>query len=872
MVYGKPMTHGATPDAAAEAWLAQYASILGVNAADLELERAHEISNGRFTVFAYRQTMDGLPVEGGIARVLVHNELGRVVFASSKAAQAPAEGFRAIGMDGEDAVAVMAASAAFRHLNEWTIPELVIWADGDGRRATEAWKFQGGLREPGNFQAYTFFVDAATGALLEARNEVHTLDVSGTVQGFGTPGVRAHSAANPPANLPMPKLRMTISGGSNAFTNNAGAYTIPHGGSSPVTVSSNLSSGQWVNVNPNGVAELTVSGSVTPPGPGNFTFNAGSSAEQNVAQVNAFIHTTYTHDFIKDRAPGFTGLDIVMPANTGVSGSCNAYFTDFGGFSINFYNAGGGCNNSSFSSVIAHEYGHFIVNRLGLNQHGFGEGFGDTMAVMMYDIGIMGQDFTTTGGFVRNLQDGTPDWSGGSCNSGTHTCGEMLGGSWYFIKENFKSFYGSVDGLDRVRQLTVDWAMIASGPSSNWGAHPGTAIEVLTVDDDNGNIDDGTPNRSRICSGFAQHNIACPDLQLLVFQYPDGRPEYVTPGQTTSFQVNVTAAGGTPQPGSGKMLYSVNGGSYTLQNMTQIAPNQYMAVLPAVNCGDTLKYYFSASSTTAGNQVEPIGAPATTYSSTAAYNVDVAFEDTMETNKGWTVGGTGTGDNATTGIWTRVNPNGTAAQPEDDHTPAPGTICWVTGQGSVGGDLGAADVDNGTTTLTSPAIDLAGAAGAKISYWRWYSNDKGDSPNADTFVVQVSNNGSTWTTVETVGPSGPQASGGWYYHEFNVSDFVAPTSNVRVRFRASDLGAGSIVEAAVDDFKVTVIDCVPPCAADINGGGLDVTDLLDFLDAYGDCEGQSGCTSDGIDPDLNGDGTVDILDFLDYVDAFGAGC
>ena len=34
-------------------------------------------------------------------------------------------------------------------------------------------------------------------------------------------------------------------------------------------------------------------------------------------------------------------------------------------------------------------------------------------------------------------------------------------------------------------------------------------------------------------------------------------------------------------------------------------------------------------------------------------------------------------------------------QPEDDHTPAPGTICFVTGQGTPGGAVGEADVDGG---------------------------------------------------------------------------------------------------------------------------------------------------------------------------------
>ncbi|RMG43521.1 MAG: exo-alpha-sialidase [Acidobacteria bacterium] len=186
----------------------------------------------------------------------------------------------------------------------------------------------------------------------------------------------------------------------------------------------------------------------------------------------------------------------------------------------------------------------------------------------------------------------------------------------------------------------------------------------------------------------------------------------------------------------------------------------------------------------------------------------------VETDEGWTVGDPS--DTATTGIWERVDPIGTEAQPEDDHTPN-GVYCWVTGQGSPGGSIGENDVDDGRTTLFSPVFDLSGMSDPTIGYWRWYSNDKGSSPGEDVFTVDVSNDGgATWVNVETVGPTGPDTVGGWIYHSFRVADFVTPTANVRLRFIAADEGAGSIVEAAVDD--VTVIDC-SACGAAVPSEG-----------------------------------------------------
>jgi hypothetical protein len=182
----------------------------------------------------------------------------------------------------------------------------------------------------------------------------------------------------------------------------------------------------------------------------------------------------------------------------------------------------------------------------------------------------------------------------------------------------------------------------------------------------------------------------------------------------------------------------------------------------------------------------------------------------LETDEGWLVGALD--DTATTGIWERVNPVGTEAQPEDDHTLL-GVTCFVTGQGAVGGGLGDNDVDGGKTTLVSPVLDLSGLSDPAIGYWRWYSNDKGAAPGADVFQVDISNDdGASWTPVETVGPSGPETVGGWLYHSVPVSDFVTPTAQVRLRFIAEDAGSGSVVEAAVDD--VLVIDCVD-CTANL---------------------------------------------------------
>ncbi len=173
----------------------------------------------------------------------------------------------------------------------------------------------------------------------------------------------------------------------------------------------------------------------------------------------------------------------------------------------------------------------------------------------------------------------------------------------------------------------------------------------------------------------------------------------------------------------------------------------------------------------------------------------------MESNPGWTAGVPG--DTASTGIWERDDPIGTSSggnsiQPEDDHTAAPGTMCYVTGNNSssAGGD----DVDDGKTTLESCVLDLNGLAGAEISFWRWYTT-QGGTP--DIFQIDISGNGGgSWVNVESL----DHTVNSWKKVSFNVSDFITPTSDVMMRFIAEDDPNDSLTEACIDDFEVRTFE------------------------------------------------------------------
>ena len=592
---------------------------------------------------------------------------------------------------------------------------------------------------------------------------------------------------------------------------------------------------------------------VLPPGPADLTLNP-APVETTTAQTNAHIHTTLVHDFYKDRQPDYDELDLAITANVNINSTCNAYFS---GLTINFYKSGGGCPNTAYTSVIAHEYGHFIVEAHNLGQGAFGEGFGDTIGVLMYDDPGVGQDFFGPGeGPLRSAETVIPY----PCNDAIHTCGMTLSGVWWEIRNGFGDTMGQEAGLIHTQQMFTDWMEITNGGAGSDSAHPGTAIEVLTIDDDDANIDNGTPNFSIICDAFASRNIDCPELNLLSFEYPNGRPDLLAPNTETIIQVNVVGIAADPAPGTGTVSYSIDGGEFTTVAMDEMNPNEYEATLPALDCLQSVNYYFSAE-TMSGSQVDdPDGAPSSSFSAVAAVSSDVVVAIDFEEDPGWKVSG-----DALSGVWERAVPIGNGGERGDPLTDFDGSgQCYVTGNGLN------QDVFGGAANLESGDFDLTALVDPQVSYARWYSNAEGPHPEDDTFLVRVSDDGGvSWVDLETVGPAGDEVSGGWFVKSFRISDFVDITDQFRILFIASDEGSNSLIEAGIDAFEIFEYLCGgEDCEGDANGDGL-----VDPLDS-GFVLSRFGCDVGAGDPDCdiadqNGDGLVDPLDVGFILARFG---
>jgi hypothetical protein len=113
----------------------------------------------------------------------------------------------------------------------------------------------------------------------------------------------------------------------------------------------------------------------------------------------------------------------------------------------------------------------------------------------------------------------------------------------------------------------------------------------------------------------------------------------------------------------------------------------------------------------------------------------------------------------------------------------------------------------------------------------------------------------TWVQLEDV----TENANAWVQKTFRVADFVTPSANVRLRFQARDLAAGSVVEAGVDFVRVLVTAC-PTRPEDLDGNGeVNAADLAVILNNWG-----------GSGPgDLDGDGSVGAADLAAVLNAWG---
>ncbi|MET0497147.1 MAG: M36 family metallopeptidase [Steroidobacteraceae bacterium] len=174
------------------------------------------------------------------------------------------------------------------------------------------------------------------------------------------------------------------------------------------------------------------------------------------------------------------------------------------------------------------------------------------------------------------------------------------------------------------------------------------------------------------------------------------------------------------------------------------------------------------------------------------------FQDDFETNQGWQTNANG-GDTATSGAWTRGVPQATDSNgPKQLGTATSGRNGLFTGL-QAGTAPGTNDVDGGITSILSPVINLPAGANLTLSFQQYLAHGN-NATNADGMRVSVIVNNAKTVLFQRVGQA-TDVDAVWRAASASLSSFAG--QSIRLLVESADTDTASLVEAGIDDVRIT---------------------------------------------------------------------
>jgi hypothetical protein len=731
-------------------------------------------SNDKYSV-QLRQEVRGVPVVHGYANVLFDQQ-GRVLSVDHTGIPELAPDFDVTpaisGGEAVDAAARLFVGDTQLAPTRIVGPELVIAQPRMPklRVAKLSWQVEVHWDDgQGGAEGYVYWIDAKSGAFVAKEAAVHH-DVAGTVTAKCTPGFYPDSSSNPETAIAMPYLTVTSPQG-NATSDANGNFTIA-GATAPVTGTFKFS-GTYAFVNHQPGTDYSLAQSLTSAS-GNSVVMNNTVSDLVTAQANSFLWIGKMRDWTRSVNPSDATSDFLATSNVNIASSCNAYYD---GVSVNFYQSGGGCVNTSYSSVIIHEMGHWMNTKYlsGNGSDGFGEGNADNFSTYITDDPIVGHNFCGTNCNVRdgnNTRTFCGDGNGG-CYGEVHADGEVLMGAMWKVRTRLKTAYGSALGIQKSNTLFNSWmnayndGQIQTIVRTHW----------LVLDDNDGNIDNGTPNFTHIDGGF--HDQGFPNYQVAavslsgVTQLPD------TQSSVGPYVVNANIWANTNPPITvAQIKYRVNGGAFSTAAMSFVSGNTWSGGIPGIASPAKVDYYVTATDSSAHTATYPSNAPTGLLSFKVGTEV-VYWSDGFESGtNGWTHGKTtGTDEWQLSSQFGGVGANGESLDPLGAYA---GSNIWGTDLGFTGTWDGAYS-DNTAEWLRSPTINLSGKTGCTLKLARWLTCESGQYDQAKIKVngTQVWINDTLLDHIDT----------SWQTMDIDISSIADNNASVQLEFSlTSDVG------------------------------------------------------------------------------------
>ncbi|MBL8754201.1 MAG: hypothetical protein JNK15_12945 [Planctomycetes bacterium] len=799
-IYGQglplPAWDGTTLEAARQHAATQrdrYAQLLGLGQSEFRERIGARM--GRTWSFTYDQWFAGLPVLGGRVDVRLHLT-GKLVHLGSTAwpiardfattpkvaaDAAEATAWLAMGTvpDGTPQPGERAATRLVIHAHA---ADDAIWAP------TLAWQVPiRAVDAAGQGPLGSAFVDATTGAFLRFANERHECGLAGCAASASatapvrppvptTVTVRAflHSAYSPvsaPTNEPLAGVEIGVAGHGTFVTDANGQFTIDLQAATPITAVLNGVHSNLVL----GANAPTAAATLQPGVAQTLTFGSAASGEQELAHTTAYHWTWRVNEWargILGNSPELAAADTVLPT-VNIAASCNAYYF---GNSINFYASGGGCNNTASASVIAHEWGHGLDDRYGgISQtNGLSEGWGDICSIYLLDDPLIGHDFWSGGGGIRNGNN-NQQYPGGS---GPHAQGQSwMGFAWKF-RQNLRAALGTPQAIAISNDVVL--ASIAANASNQADA----VVAAFQADDNDGMLGNGTPHYAELAAACQAHSLPFPAMVDGYITHTQLGP---TRDQLVPRRVEVDAIPFQGQFTQVRVHWLDNGTPRQRNLIPSGTPNRWYGLLPGQPAPNTLFYHVEATHQS-GAVFRLPAAAGTEYGAVTSAERRLWADDFESGGAGWTHGATtGTDD------WEIGTPAGrTGWGWVDPSSAASGTKCAGNDLGQNGDGAYPASCD---TWLRTPPIDCTGFTNIRVRWKRWASCA------GPTDRIEVRHGGVPWSssTTQTV------ADTGWSTREL-LLPYAANQPAVQIEFRLVANGLFPYGGWAIDDVEVYTLD------------------------------------------------------------------
>jgi hypothetical protein len=538
-------------DAIARGFLPRVQSLLGVDPARLVLNRARSGQPAGHVWFVdYDVVREGMAIEG--ARVIFRVNNGNLIQYGTENLPVPGAPVPSTRLTAKEARAAVARyiggfqegdelrDAGSLHL----VPSAILSARsadgydfGNGRGLAKVWRIT--FRRPGAMGTWEAEVDATTGEILSFD------DVNKYVQAQVSGGVYLESPATGGEVL-RPFANADVSTGG--FANGGGVYSYTSG-----TVTSTLK-GRYVKI----TDSCGTLSQVSDPS-GNIAFgtsggtDCATPAHGGAGNTHAAREQFYQVDRVKGVVRGWlpanTWINSPLNVNVNLNQTCNAYWD---GGQLNFFKSGGGCANTGENAGISlHELGHGIDQNDGNGttaDSATGETYGDTTAFLALHDSCIGPGFFTSNctgygdactactglrdadyakhssntpatadNFIR-VHCPAPVGTAGPCGKEFHCESEVPTETMWDLAARDLPGAGTAVAwtiLDRLWYLsrstaTQSFSCTAGTVYTSNGCGAGSLWKVFrAVDDDDGNLTNGTPHGGALFAAFNRHGIAC---------------------------------------------------------------------------------------------------------------------------------------------------------------------------------------------------------------------------------------------------------------------------------------------------------------------------------------------------------------------------